>query len=169
MARPAVIPWAEADTAEALHQRYLAEADGIVRTRLHALWRLRQPEAGWTPTTVAVTLGVHRSTVQLWLKWYREGGLAPICARRRGGVGKPSYLTPVQQEALVAEAARGGFATAQAVRDWIEDRFGVVYSVGSLYTLLPRLGIRRKRPRPRHPKADPQARASWQKGGSGRG
>ena len=169
MARPAVIPWAEADTVEALHQRYLAEADGAVRTRLHALWLLRQPEAGWTPMTVAATLGVHRSTVQLWLKWYREGGLDPICARHRGGVGKPSYLTPVQQEALVAEAAQGVFATAQAVRDWIEAEFGVVYTVGSLYTLLPRLGIRLKRPRPRHPKADPQAQAAWKKGGSEHG
>ena len=31
MARPAAIPWAAADTAEALHQRYLAEAEGAVR------------------------------------------------------------------------------------------------------------------------------------------
>ena len=37
MARPAVIAWADADTAEALHQRYLAEAEGAVRPRLHAL------------------------------------------------------------------------------------------------------------------------------------
>lgn len=169
MARPAVIPWAEADTAAALQQRYLSEADGAVRTRLHALWLLRQPEAGWTPTSVAATLGVHRSTVQLWLKWYREGGLEPLCARRRGGVGKPSHLTPIQQEALVAEAATGAFATAAAVRDWIEAEFGVVYTVGSMYTLLPRLGIRLKRPRPHHPKSDPQARKAWKKGGSGPG
>ena len=114
----------------------------------------------WLVLAVATTLGVHRSTVQLWLKWYREGDLDPICARRRGGIGKPSYLTPVQQEALVAEAAHGVFATAQAVRDWIEDQFGVVYTVGSMYTLLPRLGIRIKTPRPRHPKADPQAQAA---------
>ena len=167
MARPAVIPWAEADTAEALHQRYLAEADGAVRTRLHALWLLRMPEAGWTPTTVAAALGVHRSTVQLWLKWYREGGLDPICGRRRGGPGKPCFLTPDQQAQLVAEAAKGVFGTAQAVRDWIEARFGVSYRVGSLYTLLPRLGIRLKAPRPRHPQAAPRAQTAWKKGGSG--
>ncbi|MYD90505.1 MAG: winged helix-turn-helix domain-containing protein [Caldilineaceae bacterium SB0662_bin_9] len=78
-------------------------------------------------------------------------------------------MTPVQQEALVAEAAQGVFATAQAVRDWIEAEFGVVYTVGSMYTLLPRLGIRLKTPRPRHPKADPQAQTAWKKGGSGPG
>ena len=37
MARPAVIPWADEDTADALRQRYLAESEGAVRTRLHAL------------------------------------------------------------------------------------------------------------------------------------
>ena len=35
-----------------------------------------------------------------------------------------------------------------------------------MYTLLPRLGIRMKVPRPRHAKADPQAQATWQKEGS---
>ncbi len=167
MARPAVIPWAEADTVEALHQRYLAEADGVVRTRLHALWLLRQPQAGWTPTTVAAALGVQRSSVQRWLKWYREGGLAMVCGRRKGGAGKPSYLTPAQQEQLVTAAATGRFATAQAVRDWLEAEFGVVYTRDSLYTLLPRLGIRLKRPR--HTKADPQAQATWKKESSGNG
>ena len=166
MARPAVIPWAAADTVEALHQRYRAEAVAEVRTRLQALWLLRQPAAGWTPTTVAAALGVQRSTVQRWLKWYREGGLDAVCGRRRGGVGKPSFLTKDQEAQLVAEAATGAFATAQAVRDWIEARFGVVYTRDSLYTRLPRLGIRLKVPRPRHPQADPRARAAWKKGGS---
>ena len=50
------------------------------------------------------------------------------------------------------------------MRDWLEAQF-VVYAVGSLYTLLPRLGIRLKVPRPRHPNADPQAQTAWKKGG----
>ena len=167
MARPAVIPWADEDTAAVLQQRYLAEGEGAVRTRLHALWLLRQPTAGWTPTTVAAALGVQRSTVQQWLKWYREGGLAEVCRRRKGGVGKPSFLTEAQQAELVAAAATGQFATAQEVRDWIEAQFGVVYRVGSLYTVLPRLGIRLKTPRLRHTQAAPQAQATWNQGGSG--
>ncbi len=68
----------------------------------------------------------------------------------------------------MAAAATGMFATAPVVRDWIEDRFGVAYTVGSLYTLLPRLGIRLKVPRPRHTQADPQAQTAWKKGGSER-
>ena len=64
MTRQAVISWSDNDTAEALQQRYRTEPDGIVHTRLHALWLLRQPEAGWTPTTAAAVVGVHRCTVQ---------------------------------------------------------------------------------------------------------
>ena len=91
-----------------------------------------------------------------------------MCGRHRGGPGKPSFLTKEQVEQVVAEAAATGvFATAQAVRDWIEERFGVVYTRGSMYTLLPRLGIRLKVPRPRHAKTAPQAQEAWKKGGSG--
>ena len=72
-----------------------------------------------------------------------------MCRRRKGGVGKSSFLTPAQQKQLAA--------AAQAVWDGIEDRFGVVYRVGSLYTVLSRLGIRLKTPRPRHTQAALQA------------
>ena len=65
-----------------------------------------------------------------------------------------------------AAAATGVFATA-AVRDWIEAQWGVAYTVAGVYTLLERLRIRLKGPRPRHTKADPQAREIWKKGGSG--
>ncbi len=164
MARKTAIVWAAEDTAAALHARYWAEAVAEVRTRLHALWLLRQGEG---PTAVAAVVGVSRNAVQQWLRWYRSGGVAEIRAHRRGGPGKPSYLTADQERQLVAEAATGVFATAAAVRDWLEAQFGVSYTVGSLYTLLPRLGIRLKVPRPRHPQADPQAQAAWKKGGSG--
>ena len=163
MARPTRVDWAPEDTAAALHARYRAEPVAEVRTRLPALWLLRRGE---DPTAVAAVVGVGRNAVQRWLRWYREGGLDAVRSRRRGGRGKPSYLTREQQAQLVAEAAKGVFATAQAVRDWIETEFGVVYRVGSLYTWLPRLGIRLQVPRPRHTQADPQAQAAWKKGGS---
>ena len=156
--------WAAEDTAEALQAQYRAEADPEVRTRLHALWLLRRGES---PAAVVAALGVGLRSVQRWQQWYRCGGVPEVRSHRRGGPGKPCFLTAEQQAALVAEAATGAFATAQAVRDWLEAEFGVVYTRDSLYTLLPRLGIRLKRPRPHHPKSDPQVRETWQKGGSG--
>ena len=129
-------------------------------TRLHALWLVRRGES---PTAVAA-VGVSRRSVQRWLGWYRAGGLARVRSPRRGGPGKPCFLTPAQQERLVAEAATGMFRTGQAVRDWIEDRFGVAYTVAGVYTLMERLGLRLKVPRPQHPQVDPQAQAAWKKG-----
>ncbi len=164
MTRQVSIDWAPEDTADARHAQYRAEPVAEVRTRLHALWRLRLGEG---PTAVAAGVGVSRNSVQLWLRWYRSGGLAEVRSHRRGGPGKSCFLTEAQAEQVVAEAAQGVFATAQAVRDWIEEQFGVAYTVGSLYTLLPRLGIRLKTPRPRHEKTDAQAQAIWKKGGSG--
>ncbi len=70
MARKTAIVWAAEDTADALHARYRAEAVAEVRTRLHALWLLRQ---GQGPTAVAVVVGVSRNAVQMWLRWYRCG------------------------------------------------------------------------------------------------
>ena len=92
-----------------------------VRTRLHALWLLRRGEG---PTVVAAVVGVGRNAVQRWLRWYREGGLEAVRSHRRGGPGKPSFLTRDHEAQLVAEAARGRFATAQAVRDWLAAECG---------------------------------------------
>ncbi|MYC63355.1 MAG: helix-turn-helix domain-containing protein [Caldilineaceae bacterium SB0661_bin_34] len=163
MARKTAVVWAAEDTAASLHAQYRAEPEPEVRTRLHALWRLRLGEG---PTVAAAVVGVGRRSVQRWLRWYREGGLARVRSRRRGGAGKPCFLTPAQQERLVAEAAKGVFGTAQAVRDWIEAQFGVLYTVAGIYTLLERLELRLKVPRPQHPQADPQAQEAWKKGGS---
>ena len=50
MTRKVSINWAPEDTADALHAQYRAEKVAEVRTRLHALWRLRLGEG---PTAVA--------------------------------------------------------------------------------------------------------------------
>ena len=67
--RPAGRPRSADDTAEDLPQRYRAEPEGTVRTRLHAPWLWPRPEAGRG----------HRCTVQPWLK-PRMGGTAPHAA-----------------------------------------------------------------------------------------
>ena len=105
MARKVSVDWAPADTAAALHAQYRAEPVAEVRTRLHALWLLRRGEG---PTAVAAVVGVGRNAVQRWLRWYRAGGLEAVRSHRRGGPGKPSFLTRDQARQLVAEAASGG-------------------------------------------------------------
>jgi transposase len=147
------IAWEVEDTPEALRQRYRNEAEGEVRARLRALWLLRR---GWNMEQVAEVIGVHYRTVQRWVGWYRQGGIAEVRVHHGGGEGQPSWLTP-EQEAAVAE---GAFTTAMEARQWVSHQFGVTYRPKGIYGLLRRIRCHPKVPRPIHGKADPQALVS---------
>jgi transposase len=159
------VTWAETDAAEALHHAYRAEADAAVRMRLHGLWLLR---TGRTVGAVAAAVGVHYRTVQRWVRWYEQGGLAAVRAHRQGGVGQPPRLTAAQQEQVAQEVATGRFRSAAEIGAWIGATFGVHYQPGGLYALLGRLRCAPKVPRPLHEKADPAMQETWKKGGSRR-
>lgn len=160
--RPFVVSWHEDDTAEALHAAYRTERDAAMQPRLHALWLLREGKR--QVGEVAQVLGVHARTVQQWVCWYRQGGLAAVRAHRLGGPGKQAWLTPEQQEQLATEVATGRFRNALAIRAWVEGPFGVTYTEGGMYSLLERLRCAPKVPRPIHEKADQAAQAAWKKG-----
>jgi transposase len=155
------IAWQVADTPDALRERYRREEEGETRTRLQALWLLR---TGWNMEEVARVTGVHYRTVQRWVGWYRQGGLAEVCARHGGGYGQPSWLTPEQEAAVAEEAAQGAFTTAAVARRWVAEQFGVTYRPKGIYGLLRRVRCRPKVPRPIHAKADLQAQEDWKKG-----
>ena len=96
MTRKGVIDWAAEDTAAALYARYRSEKVAEVRTRLHALWLLRQ---GQGPTAVAAAVGVSLNSVQQWLRRYRAGG--PRCAPIGRAGTAPSCLTEAQARQVV--------------------------------------------------------------------
>ena len=161
--RPLVIAWRSEDTEGSLKALYWRERRPDVRPRLHALWLLR---SGRSVREVAQVVGVHERTVQRWLGWYRDGGVAAIRAHRQAGKGQPSFLTTEQQAQLWEEAATGAFRTAAEAQQWVATHFGVRYRLGGIYALLSRLRIHPKVPRPVNPKADQVAQAAWKKGGS---
>ena len=158
------VEWREEDTEEALKAAYQAERDGIVRTRLHALWLLRRD---WRAAEVADALGAGYRSVKQWVMWYRRGGLDEVRVHKKGGKGTPRFLNAHQERALVEEVKGGRFRTAAQIRDWIESEYGVEYAVKSVYTVLRRLGCARKVPRPRHTKADVARQEAWKRGGLG--
>jgi transposase len=159
--RPFVVQWREDDTAEALKEVYLTERDGIIRSRLQALWLLR---AGRSLGEVTAALGVHCRSIQRWVAWYRDGGLALVRQRRSGGIGQPPFLSAVAQEHIAQEVATGRLRTGAEIGDWIAQTYQVDYTVGGIYTLLGRLGCRPKVPRPIHPKTDLARQEEWKKG-----
>ncbi len=161
--RPLVIAWRPGDDEGALRAAYRTERRADVRPRLHALWLLR---GGRSVRAVAQLVGVHERSVQRWLDWYRQGGVAALRAHRQAGKGQPSFLTADQQAQLWDRAATGAFRTATEAQHWVAQQFGVHYRLGGMYALLGRLRIRPKVPRPANPKADQAAQAAWKKGAS---
>ncbi len=161
--RPLVIDWRSEDEAAVLKALYVKERQSDVRPRLHALWLLR---SGRGVRAVANVVGVHERTVQRWVSWYRQGGLATVRAHRQAGTGQPSFLTAEQQAQLWEHTATGAVRTAAEAQQWVAEQFGVRYRPGGIYALLGRLRIRPKVPRPVNPKADQVAQAAWKKGGS---
>ncbi len=160
--RPLLIDWREEHTPEALKAAYQAERDATLRTRLHGLWLVR---TGRQVCDVARLVGVHQRTVQQWVAWYREGGLAEVVRHKMGGKGQPRFLSAEQEEELSEEVATGRFRTAWEIKEWIESEYGVSYKGRSVYGLLSRLGCSPKVPRPSHEKANRVAQKAWKKGG----
>ena len=116
--RPLRVEWRAEDSPAALKAVYQREGDGAIRPRLQGLWLLR---SGWRLGAVADALGVHYRTEQRLVNWYREGGVAAVRARRRGGHGQPALLSAEAQATVAATVATGRFRTAAEVGDWIAD------------------------------------------------
>lgn len=111
-------------------------------------------------------LGRSRGFVQRWAYAYRDGGIAALRARQRGG--KKPRMSP-QQEERFAQRLRAGPTAADGVcalrgqdaRRILREEFGQHYSLGGAYDLLHRLGFSCLSPRPRHRKNDPPAMQRW--------
>ncbi len=163
--RPFRVDWKPEDTPEALRAAYRTQQDPMLRTRLHALWLLR---TGRRMGDVASVLGVHYRTLQKWVSWYRTGGVKEVLSHRMKGLGQPRFLSESQERELTEEVGSGRFRTGGEVREWIESEYGVSFRLGSVYSLLARLGCSPRVPRGLHVKADVRAQESWKRGDSER-
>ena len=163
MSKPVSVNWTE--TAEELETRVRQERDWRRRQRLQALWLVR----GGTAIAAAARLaGVGQRSLERWLGWYRQDGLAAVLDRvpGHGAAGQPSRLNAAQQQALLTQTARGAFRTYDEARAWVEETFGVSYSYTGMSSVLARHGVHPKVPRPLAAKADPALQERWKKGGS---
>ena len=160
--RPIEVNWKHSE--EELRQLYNQEKHVERRTRYHALWLIR---IGRTMKEVGEIVDRHYDTICRWMDWYRESGLSEVANRLPGQAGGvESYLTAEQEKQLVERANEGAFRTAREVQQWIKAQFNVDYTHKGVYSLLERLEIVWKVPRPTNPKADPDQQERWKKGGS---
>jgi transposase len=155
------IDWEE--SAEELYDRYRAERDLNRRKHLQVLWLVRQ---GRSATAAATEAGVGVRTVLRWRDWYRAGGLAEVLRRvpGHGARGAACWLSPEQQATLLAQCRCGTFRTYGEAQRWVTREFGVSYRYDGIHTLLTRLGVPPKVPRPTAAKADPAVQQAWKKG-----
>ncbi len=79
-------------------------------------------------------------------------------------MGAASRLSEQQKWLLVEESAKGTFRTYDEAREWTHKKYGVEYRYKGMYSLLIRLGVRPKVPRPVSEKADAVAQEGWKRG-----
>ena len=154
-------------TAAALRRYAACSADASVARRLLALALVLD---GHKREDAARATGMDRQTLCDWVHRYNAGGLAGLGDRHGGGA--PPRLSSAQ-EAEVANWIRAGpdvekdgvvrwrcvDIQARIAREW-----GVALHERSVGKLLHRLRFTRVSTRPRHPKADAAAQASFERG-----
>jgi transposase len=118
-----------------IEERRRQARDRRIYQRLSAvLWS----DAGRSREEIAELSGVSTRQVGQWLRIFRNKGLDALCTLHYRG--DPGRLGPAQVERLKQEIARGAFHSADQVRAWIEEQFGVTYSASGVKDLLHRIG-----------------------------
>src|SRR3954463_11938815 len=109
--------------------------DRRIYQRLSAvLWS----DDGRTREEIAALLGISTRQVGQWFRIFRNKGLDELCTLHYQG--DPGRLGPAQVDRLKQEIAKGAFHNAEQIRTWVEQTWGVAYSISGLKDLLRRIG-----------------------------
>jgi transposase len=135
-----------------LRQRLQHEHDGHKKPRLQMLYLLASGQAH-SRQDVAQLLGVHRNTIGRWLAIYAAGGLPALLATYVPA-GKAVSLAPAILASLEEALRRPeGFASYEALRQWVRRTHGVEVKYQTLYAIVrQRFRAKLKVPRPSHTK-----------------
>lgn len=121
---------------------------------------------GWIARSIGDALGKTSRCIQQWVGDYNRHGLDGLKDRRGGN---HRHLTIEQEQQLMshldalADNPHDGVRYASDLLPYIEQHFGVTYSLSGIYELLHRLGYSWLMPRPRHEKNDPQVVDAFKK------
>ena len=115
---------------------------------------------------IARHCGVSKATVHQVISTYNRLGVVAVETPGKGG-RRHQYLTREEEEQFLApffvRAEAGEIATVREIWQAFETRVGHEVDDSTIYRLLDRHGWRKLMPRPRHPKADPQAQEQFKK------
>jgi transposase len=140
------------DDEATLKQRLQHEHDSQQKPRFHLLYLLATRQAQ-DRQDVARLLGIQRHTIGRWLARYAAGGLDALLATS-GPTGTPVSLAPAVLASLEQALHRPeGFASYEALRQWVRQTHGVEVKDTTLYTLVRvRFKAKRNVARPSHTK-----------------
>jgi transposase len=123
------------ESADELKQFLARERHPVKQQRLHALYLLASGQARFR-SDVARLLGLDRNTVGRWLDHYEHGGL-PALLQVYVPAGKRKPLSADQLARLRHRLADPqGFASYDAVRQWIQDTMGVTLTYNATHKLV---------------------------------
>jgi transposase len=140
------------EPVDELRQRIQHEHDGHKKPRLQMLYLLASGHAR-NRQDVAQLLGVHRNTIGRWLAIYAAGGLPALLATYVP-TGRTVSLAPAVLSGLEQALRRPeGFASYEALRQWVRRTHGVEVKYKTLYRIVrTRFRAKLKVPRPSHTK-----------------
>jgi transposase len=140
------------ETVDDLKQRLHQERNIHKQQRLQMLYLLASGQAQ-ERQQVAALLGVHRNTIGRWLALYAAGGLEALLDIYVAS-GKPLSLAPdILSSIEQALRQSAGFASYQALRQWVRQNHHLDIKYKTLYTIVrTRFKAKLKVPRPSHTK-----------------
>src|SRR5215218_9575594 len=153
-------------TPSDLRRQAARERDRRAAMRLLAIANALE---GMTRAAAARLAGMERQALHDAVQRFNAAG--PERFHDKPRPGRPEQLSEGQQAALKAHILRGprperdGISAFRLVDlcEYVEQAYGVRYSVWGLSALLKRLGLSRQKTRPSHPKGDPAAQAAFKK------
>jgi transposase len=153
------------ESIKSLKKKIRSEQDADVRDRMRVIILAVK---GLTDGEIGDRLGYSIQWVKKWIGRYKKGGLEGL----RDGVrpGQPTLLTDEQVLILYDEVLAGPDPSSPLsryrisdVQALIKERFGVEFSLSGTHALMQRMLLSHVKPRPSHPKNDPQAMEDWKK------
>jgi transposase len=138
------------ESPEHLKQLLTRERHPAKHQRLHALYLLASGQARFR-TELATLLGLSRNTIGRWLDLYAKGGLDALL-----DIYVPAGKAPALRAEHIPQLHQAlqqpeGFASYDAVRQWIATNLGVSLSYKATHKLVRyKLGAKLKVARPSH-------------------
>lgn len=116
--------------------------------RVQALYLLKLGQVR-TIQQLAVSLGRDRTTLQRWLRWYRQEGISRLLLQQVRLGRKPDIPQWAQTALSKRLQEPEGFNSYGEVKDWLSQKLGVSASYKVVHdTVRYRLKAKLKRPRP---------------------